>query len=203
MGLLLLLCLVFGLFLCGTIRAEYQPFESGYHASFCLASVCLLQQCLACIMASEHVSWRRDYVNGWSHQSNQDAAHTCSPEFGFHVCLSWGHLQVSISKPSKTKDAVAGITTRCKRFPCLVNLVNRHCLCRAGPPCHGSKGLEAQKADLGQRPHRTLPCAKSAEYWNKGLIYKVSHRKVSRTAVRVSHKSAQIESSFLYPSAPR
>lgn len=68
--------------------------------------------------------------------------------------------------------------------------------------CCGSKHREAQKAGLGQHPHRPLPCAKSAEYLNKGLIYKVSYRKVSRIAVRVSHKLAQIESSFLCPSAP-
>lgn len=65
-----------------------------------------------------------------------------------------------------------------------------------------NKRQEANKADLGQSPHPALACAKSAEYLNKGLIYKVSHRKLPRIVMPVSHKSAQIESRFLCPSAP-
>lgn len=77
-------------------------------------------------------------------------------------------------KPTLMALAVACITTACEPSQLVINLIHLHCLCRRVP----QKRQEASKAGLGQGPHPTPACAKSAEYLNKGLIYKVSHRKL-------------------------
>lgn len=156
-------------------------------------ALCPFDSCLGVLHIIETWDISGEWVNEWSHQPNQNAAHTY-----IHVC------QIRIMEPGRhcglNNNRMQTLPSVHKSRKSAWSLL---IWAWAGPVHCGSKHWGAPKADLGGHLHQTRPGAKAAEYLNKGLIYKVSHRKVARIAVRVSHKSAQIESSFLCLSAAR